>query len=238
MRGNEHIREKRLAARYIVDSGMNLGFTTTVTPLNLAEVGDIARFGLSLGPRMSTFTFRVATRAGRHELSGDARIDKEQVVRQLLRSDVVPGLTSGDFWPVPHFAPWRMRVHPDCGVCAVLGVEPGTVRRTADRVNMARLYERLRGHGASRNWLARNLVPLYYILSATRRSDRVSVLRSIVGTIRRSRTRGLVMLAVADFPRLDFWDEQRLSGCSAAVLTTEGRMSPCAWYGPMRDAYL
>ena len=87
-----------------------------------------------------------------------------------------------------------------------------------------------------RNWLARNLLPLYYVLAETACGQRLSVLGSIVGMIRRNPRRGLVVLAVADFPRREFCDLQRVGACSAAVLTDEGRVSPCWWYGWARTA--
>jgi MoaA/NifB/PqqE/SkfB family radical SAM enzyme len=231
LRGNVRIAEKQTAARNIIASGMNLGITSTVTSLNLDEVGDIVRYGLSMGPMLTTFTFRVATLAGRHEGEPGRPVDKEQILRRLFDSHAIPGLGMDDFWPVPHFAPWRMHVHPDCGVCAALELNDGAVRRTSAFIDMAKLWKRMEDCRAGRHWLARNLLPLYTVLAATRHGKRFSLVRSITGMIRRDPRRGLVLLAVADFPREDFCDLQRTGACSAAVLTAEGRVSPCWWYG-------
>ena len=54
--------------------------------------------------------------------------------------------------------------------------------------------------------------------------------------IRRNPKRGLVIVAIADFPQRDFCDLQRIGACSAAELTDEGCVSPCWWYGWERIA--
>ncbi len=237
LRGSDGIERKQEAARRVVAAGLNLGLTTTVTSLNVEETGDIVRFGLSLGPLLTTFTFRIATRAGRYEAADEvAHTDKERVLASLFESGAVPGANTDDFWPVPPFAPWRLHVHPDCGVCMVIEQRNDCVRRASELIDLAGLWQRMAACRARTGWLSRNLVPAYLILSATRRGNRLSLIRSFVEMIRRNPNRGFVFLAVADFPSREFCDLQRIGNCPAAVLTESGPVSPCWWYGWEQDS--
>jgi pyruvate-formate lyase-activating enzyme len=229
-RGNSFVAEKHLAAQAITGSGLRLGTVTTVTTLNLDEIDTILEFGLRHAPRLVSMVFQAAAPAGRFELGRETLVDKEQILTRVLGSPRLGGASLDDVWPLPHFEPWGLRVHPECGVNligAVRGKEFVPVSRFLDS---ERFQERMHRTPARRGWASRNLTPLRHLVASTRAGTRLGLLRDVAGFLVGRGGRSVVLIGVGGFCVEGFIDARRIAGCANAELTQQGPVSPCLWY--------
>ncbi len=234
MRGNRMVEAKIQAARNVVAAGLRLGTITTVTTLNLPEVGHIVKFGLSLAPALTSIVFQAASTAGRYSLPENTVVDREQIIDELLRCEALHGTTLDDVWPLPSYRPWGLRVHPDCAANIVLLRDGSQVRPLTHVVDVDKLYRKLGQNAMSANWVARNLVPVAYTLSAIRRGKAMLLLRSLMGFLGKTRRSGVVLIGVGSFLSESFWDERRIADCATVEWTDAGPVSPCVYHSPMK----
>lgn len=229
IRGNRFIEEKKAAARNSVAAGLRLGTVTTVTKLNLGEIGRIVEFGLSFAPALRTIVFQAAAPVGRFNLDHSTLVDKECIVRQLVDCGVVDALSLDDVWPLPRVAPWGLRIHPDCGVNILLSTnKDGRHRLIQELVDIPGLHRRLAHIPLGGTWLSRNLAPMCAILASVHPGKRHALMRGLAGFLFGRGGHGLVVIGIGAFCTPDFLDEQRLAGCATIELTAHGAVSPCA----------
>jgi molybdenum cofactor biosynthesis enzyme MoaA len=235
MRGNDFVDRKIAALHNVLRAGLSLGIITTVTRLNLKELKRIVEFALSFAPQLSTITLDPATPDGRYEIPADTVVDREEVIHELIDSQAISGVTADHFWPVPHYRPWGMQVHPDCGAALYLRVGDGRGELVDDIVDLGSLFNRMAANTMGASKLARNLVLVHYILRATKPGRWLDVLKSLAGLIRTSPRRGLGAVYIGSFVGSAFWDMERIAGCPASFLTKEGLAPPCLHYSPLKQ---
>ena len=230
LRGNTFVQEKINAAHNVLAAGIRLGTVTTVTTLNLAEVGKLIEFGLSLAPGLKTIMFQTAIPVGRFELKTSQIVDREQILNQIFACRALPGISLNDAWPFPHVEPWGMRVHPDCSVSLVLFRDSKGLHFAREWINLKQLNERLHALGPKRHWWARNWGPLQLLLASTRSGRRLAVLGNLSSFLTGRGKRSATLIAVSSACPPGFVDETRLAGCSTSELRADGGVSPCACY--------
>jgi hypothetical protein len=236
-RGNTLVAEKHVAADRVMQAGLRLGTVTTVTTLNLDELGEIVDFGLSRAPRLLTMVFQAAARVGRYELGGHTLVDKEQILGKLLGHPSLPDVSLEDVWPLPHFEPWGLRLHPDCAVNVVGLLRRGEFLPLRHLMDTEDLHRRMHAAKRRRNWWARNVSPLRYLLAAARPGRGVELLRGLGGFLSGRGERGLVVIGIGEFCRRGFLDTARIAGCASAELTESGPLSPCLLYSGAAGAH-
>lgn len=231
LRGNKFINEKIQAAKNIVNAGLRLGIVTTVNNLNIDEVDSILEFGLSFVPKLSTIVFQTASPVGRYLLPDDSIVDREQIIKKLLNSEILQNITIDHIWPLPVFRPWGLNLHPDCAVNIILGIDNKNKTMTPlnDFLDIERVYRCMNQNKMKPHWWARNIVPLYYILTATRRGKRIVLLRHLKGLLLGGKREGAVIIGIGGHLLVDFQDEQRLARCANSQLTSSGFISPCIY---------
>ena len=230
LRGNTFVQEKINAARNVLAAGIRLGTVTTVTALNLAEVGKLIEFGLSLAPGLKTIMFQTAIPVGRFELKTNQIVDREQILKQVFACRALPGISLEDAWPFPHVEPWGMRVHPDCSVSLVLFRDSKGLHFAREWIDLEQLNERLHGLGTKRHWWARNWGPVRQLLASTRPGRRLAVLGNLLSFLTGRGKRSATLIAVSSACPPGFVDEARLAGCATSELRADGGVSPCACY--------
>jgi hypothetical protein len=229
-RGNTFVSEKITAADRVIEAGLRLGTVTTVTTLNLGELGEIVAFGLSRAPRLSTIVFQAAAPVGRYELGESTLVDKEQILGKLQGDPSLPDVSLQDVWPLPHFEPWGMRLHPDCGVNIIGTLRRGHFVPLRRLLDIEELHRRMHSEKRRRAWWARNLAPLRHVTAAARPGCRLELLRSLGGFLSGRGERGIVVIGIGEFCRRGFIDMARIDGCASAELTGSGPLSPCLLY--------
>ncbi len=227
LRGTRDVEMKCRAAHHILNAGLHLGLIATVTRHNLSQLGDVIRFGLSLGKGMTSITLQAAAPVGRFALDADVTVDKEQILAAVLR---VTDATKDDVWPLPAFAPWGLTLHPDCGVNLIALTDGDRHDWLRSCVDIPALFHRMAASGADHNWWARNMRPLRYMLAATYPGKRIRFLRHMAGFMSGRSRRGMVIIGMGAFCRRDFFDTARVVGCATDELRASGGRSPCLAY--------
>lgn len=235
MRGNRYIPEKIQAFENARAVGLKLSISTTVTNDNIHEVGKILEFSLTFSPQLFQVVFQAATEAGRYDLPSYEPIDREQIIHSLIDSNVIPGLTPQNCWPIPTCHPLQIGVHPDCGAFLYLAVHDGKAEALDRYVNIANVYKRLQENRGNPNRFNRLVVPLYYLLRETRSGQRMKFLKMLRGYGSSGRKEGLVTVLMGAFLGRDYQDVERLKGCGSCYVTTRGRISPCIYYRPDQE---
>ena len=115
MRGRADLVEIKLKAlQNCFNAGLNCGFTTTMCDLNISEVGDLLAFVMKNSRHMSVLQIQCLQK-GRRVPEDIQSVDREQIIRELVRSGVVANLKADDFLITPCVPSFGFCVHPDCG---------------------------------------------------------------------------------------------------------------------------
>jgi len=229
MRGNNFTDIKLQAVKNIVNARLRLGIIATVTSLNIKELGRILEFGLSLAPNLSTIIFQGATPTGRYLLPRNSVVDREQIIKAVIESKVIPGLKLDHIWPLPVFRPWGMQLHPDCGVNTILIVNNKKIRPLSEFIDINKLYTRMAQNHMKSSWITKNLVPLYYILCSIKKGRHMDLLASVKGYLSGRGNRSIVLFGLGSYLMSRFQDEQKLARCASSQLTHSGPVCPCIY---------
>lgn len=230
MRGNTYIREKMQAANNCIAAGMRLGIITTVTRLNLHELEAIINWGLSFGPHLTLIVFTVAAPVGRFSLPRDIIVDREEIIRELLKTKMLEVFTAEDVLPLPNFGPWNLHVHPDCAVflCSITGRDGLTPLRHIVDINA--LYEAMARYAGPSNVMTRVLLPLYYLVRHTKRGKRLYLLKRLIDSIVKKNRSTVKFIGVGSIGSACYQDEEHIKRCPTSVVCDDGFLSPCSYF--------
>lgn len=231
IRGNTYIKEKIQAVKNLRAANLRLGLICTVTSLNLSEVGAIVKWGISLTPQIRTIVFQVAAKTGRYEFKEDLLITREHIIKHIVQSNLVPDMTYNSFWPLPLFRPWNLYIHPDCGVNAYVLVKKRSFKLLDKMTDIQNLFQKMQKNTMKSNWISRNIIPLYYLLSSTRPRNWLELLETLKGFLTGKGNKTIVIIGAGSFINSGFYDQQRIMRCASAVITDKGFVSPCIYYG-------
>lgn len=230
MRGNTYIQKKINAAHNIMAAGLELGIVMTVTDLNLHEVARIIEYWLAFAPKLNSIALQVVSCTGRYDLPVSKNVNREQVIKEVLKIKTTPAITLEDFWPLPIFKPWNFRIHPDCAASLYLAVNDGMAKPLGAMTDIAAIQTRLKKNAMRANFFSRLIVPLYYAFKETRAGSRLELLSALAGLFQRKGKKGMVLVGVGSFVCTEFQDEQRFSCCPTSIVTRDGFVSPCSYY--------
>jgi hypothetical protein len=180
------------------------------------------------GPALGTVTLLAAGRTGRFLLPREATVTREDVIRSLVGSGEVAGLTADHFWPFPRFAPIALDVHPDCSVLLLLAVDRGVLRPLEDYVDLAGLYRRMReAKGAFHR--PRAFVLFNLLLWRSLRLRKLPALaRMAFGLVFKRGRSSVVAVTIEQFLDPVHQDEERIARCTTCnVQVGGGRVPAC-----------
>lgn len=228
LRGDRRVDLRLRALRHVREAGLRFGVNTTVVRENLPEVGRLLRRAVDEGPGLGTVTLLAAGRTGRFLLPAEATVTREDVIRSLVASGEVAGLTAEHFWPLPRFAPIALDVHPDCSVLLLLAVDRGALRPLEEYVDLAGLYRRMREARGPfhRPWA---FVLFNLLLWRSLRLRRLPALaRMLFGLLFKRGRSWVVALSIEQFLDPVHQDEERIARCTSCnVQVGGGRIPAC-----------
>jgi MoaA/NifB/PqqE/SkfB family radical SAM enzyme len=229
-----HLEEKRRAIRHVIDTGLKLGLNATVTRHNLPELAALLEHGLELGPAVVNMTFASAAPVGRYHLTPQESVDRESMVTALLRAGSKYHFSLDDVMPLPSYAPWRLQVHPDCGVHIVLVRTPRGIWPLNYFVDLWEIYRRMHESWRRRKFRASRIGPVAYLLGGIRKARWRDSLRVATALLLRRPGYGIVNVGVSNYHGAVFLDEQRITRCASAFYTSVGPVKGCLHF--FRDA--
>ena len=230
IRGDRGVDQRLRALRNVAAARLRFGVNTTIVRDNLPEVGAILRRAVEGGAGLGTVTFLAAGRTGRFQLPKEETVCREDVIRALVDSGEVEGLSVGHFWPFPRFAPLGLDVHPDCSVVLLLAVDRGALRPMDDYVDLAGLYRRMRAaEGAfHRAW---GLVRFNLLLWRSLRLRKLLALARMTLGLLFARGRSFaVAVTIEQFLDPELQDEERIERCTTCNVQRDGARIPGCLY--------
>lgn len=115
MRGRADLVDIKLrAVSNCIAAGLQVSLVTTASRLNLQEIPKIVDFVIRHARWVPMYEIQCYQAAGRI-VPGLESVDREEVVKEIVASGVVPGLTLDDFRVSPPVPAAGYCIHPDCG---------------------------------------------------------------------------------------------------------------------------
>jgi molybdenum cofactor biosynthesis enzyme MoaA len=229
-----HLEEKLRAIQSAVDAGLELGLNATVTRHNISELSALLEHGLELGPSVVNMTFASAAPIGRYRFAPEDSVDRERMVMELLKASAEYELSLDDVLPLPSFGPWRLQVHPDCGVHIVFLRTPGGIRPLNHYVDLWEVYRRMHQSPRRSSIFSRTFIPIAYLARAIRKGRLWATLKVALALLFSRTGYGTVNVGVSNYHGAMFLDEQRIARCASAFYTSIGPVRGCLHF--FRDA--
>lgn len=222
--------EKKRAIDNAIKAGLNISLNCTVTDRNLAELGRMLRHGLTRGRRVVNLTFATAAPVGRFTLENSLPVCREQVIASLLEMGAAFDFCLDDFHPLPSFGPWRIAIHPDCGVHVPFVRTPEGVFPLNRIVDMGCFYGCLGTCSGKANWFNRNVLPALFLLRSMRRNKIADAFKIGWGLLFRRAGYSIVNVSTSDYRAAVFMDRKRLDRCATAFHSSVGPISGCVHF--------
>lgn len=233
MRGDGALVDVKLkAAAESFAAGLSVGFVTTASSLNLREIPSIISYCIDHIAFMPMLEIQCYQEAGRI-IEGLKSVDREEIVKTIVSSGVIPGLTEDEFRITPSVPAAGFCINPDCGsgvVCRVLGgVAVPLTRRWGFDAFLDDMANMPQGHRALK-WLR-------CAFSAVRRVGFwfLPALVKWAGRGKPGRNQ-LLLVSISTLMTAERLDCKRFGRCTNGVLTSSGGFcSPCYYYNLRYD---
>lgn len=235
IRGRGDLVDLKLRAVENCDAAeLNCGLETTACRLNLQEIPKMAAFSIARAGRMSLYDVQCYQPSGR-VAPGLESVDREAIVKTMVASGVVPGLTEDEFRTSPCIPAMGYCLNPDCAAYVLWTVKNGV----AEPINRTCDYDGL-------------LSDLYHMPPGSRMRKRVSFglaflrrlgLRRLLmlrKSLRYSSDDGehLQMFSISSLMTPDRLDSHRFGRCFSGVVTPSGAICPPCYYYGMRFPHI
>ena len=229
IRGRGDLVDLKLRAVENCDAAeLNCGLETTACRLNLQEIPKMAAFSIARAGRMSMYDVQCYQPAGR-VVPGLESVDREEIVKTMVASGVVPGLTEDEFRTSPCIPAMGYCLNPDCAAYVLWTVKKGVaepITRTCDYDGLLSDLYRMPPGSRLRKRLGFGLAFLRRLglrrLLALRKSLHYS---SDDGE-------HLQMFSISSLMTPDRLDSHRFGRCFSGVVTPSGAICPpCFYYG-------
>lgn len=228
MRGDgQLIGVKLCAAENCFAAGLSCGFVVTASRLNLNEIPKIAAYFIAHAKQMPMMEIQCYQEAGR-VVPGLESVDREEVIRELVASGVVEGLTTEEFRVTPFVPAAGFCISPDCGSGVIWRVRDGRATPLTREWGFDALLEDM----ALMTPGPRLIKWFKFILSGVRHVGLwfIPALWHWIGKGRPGRNE-LQLLSISTLMTPDKLDCQRFGRCTNGVLTAGGAFcSPCYYY--------
>ena len=228
MRGDASLVDVKLtAAEHGFAAGLSVGFVTTATKLNLREIPEIVRYCIEHAGFMPMLEIQCYQTAGR-VVDGLESVDREEIVKAIVESGVVPGLTEDEFRVTPSVPAAGFCISPDCGSGVLCRVRGGTAVPLTREWGFDKFLDDM----AAMPCGSRSVKWLRFAFAAIRRVGLwfpFALLRWI-GRGKPGRNE-LLLVSITTLMTPDRLDCKRFGRCTNGVLTAKGTFcSPCYYY--------
>ena len=223
MRGQANLVDIKLKAlQNCFDAGLNCGIVATLCDANISEIGDLLRFVLKNARHMSIFETQCLQK-GRRVPEDIHSVDREQIVKELVRSGVIANLKADDFAITPCVPSFGFCVHPDCGAGLLILVKNGTGRLLSDEFDQAGFFRAI----SKMNFWNRHFKRLWFMILFLKYFGlRGLRLKSHWLYGDKHDSESLVMFGITTLMTPDKMDCERVKRCPNCVVLENGVLMP------------
>ena len=227
MRGRADLIEiKRKAFQHGSDAGLKCSMVTTVCDANVSEMGDLLRFVLQTKHALSVWEIHCFQQSGR--MPADIQsVDREQIIKTLIRSEVIAGLKPDDFSISLAIPALGLCVHPDCGSALLILSKEGKGRLLSDEFDQTGFFRALSKTSFWSTYFARLWFAAVFLKHFGLRG--LCLLRhGLRGE--RSDSERLILISIASPMSPEKLDCERVKRCTNAVVLADGSLHPMCFY--------
>ena len=225
-RKNSFLPEKKRALENARAAGLRMTCLVTVSTYNVSETGAIIRYLAGFAPSLSYVFLQpyfCTVNPGDSNAAFDSTkiVKRERIVKELVASRAVEGLTEDHFFPFPQAF---ITVHPDCAAVGTLAFIRGRVVPLDDLMDMHKYNSRISRYGGE---LPLPLLPLHElktVLECARPGKRLQTLKCFYGFFTGRGDHSLVVTIAEGFMDSAYQDEERALRCTSQVWLKEGRL--------------
>lgn len=233
LRGDGALVDVKLkAAENGFAAGLSVGFVMTATRLNLGEIPAVIRYCAGHVGHMPMLEIQCYQQAGR-TVDGLESVDREEIVKAIVESGAVPGLTEDEFRVAPAVPAAGFCISPDCGAGVFCRVRGGVPVPLSREWGFDALLDDLAGMprgSRTGKWLR-------FAFCAVRRVGWwfLPALWRWIGRGKPGKNE-LLMLSISTLMSPERLDSGRFGRCTNGVLTASGGFcSPCFYYSLRYD---
>lgn len=234
IRGNPDLVQIKLqGAENCYRAGLTIGFTMMATRLNVQEIPRMLEYYIAHAGKMSMFDVQCYQDEGRC-VPGLESVDREEIIKLVVASGVVPGLTEDDFRVSPQVPAAGYCIHTDCCVWVYWvnrkGQAPVPLERECDVKGLEDAMWRMRPGPRWWKWLR-------FFLAYVRHCGwrKVRAMRNWIDLDVPS-NEYLQFFSILSLETPQRMDCKRFGYCTSGVLTNSGGLcAPCYYYALRYD---
>ncbi len=231
IRGRGDLVDLKLSAIENCDAAeLNCGLETTACRLNLQEIPKMAAFSIARAGRMTMYDVQCYQPSGR-VVPGLESVDREEIVKTMVASGVVQGLTEEEFRVSPCIPAMGYCLNPDCAAYVLWTVKNDVaepITRTCDYDSLLSDLYRMPSGSRMRKRLGFGLAFLRRLGLRRLLALRKSLHYSSGGG------EHLQMFSISSLMTPDRLDCHRFGRCFSGVVTPSGKICPPCYYYGMR----
>jgi uncharacterized radical SAM superfamily Fe-S cluster-containing enzyme len=152
MRGNTLVEEKKKALQNCRKAKIKTSAITVVIKDNLGETGALVDHMKTLAPWFGEIVFVTAIReAGRFELPWDSFVFREDIIKSLVETSSIKGISIDNFYPFPVYRPFGLNIRPGSTVILPVVFINGRTELFENYIDMKKFYRLLNRETGSKN---------------------------------------------------------------------------------------
>jgi 7,8-dihydro-6-hydroxymethylpterin dimethyltransferase len=231
IRGNDFIEVKKKAMDHARKARLSFGIITTIIKDNLSEAGKILRFASTYAPSLTIVTYLAAAKTGRFDLMNEDMVDREEIIRALVKSGEIDNINIDNFWPFPKFMPFGLDIHPDCASLLFLAKNrKGRIEPLEKYVDIKKLYHLMNKAKSKTNIYWGYILFSLYLLRSVRLKYFFKLYAMLMGTLLKIGRSSIMIVAIEQFMSEHYQDQERIDHCTTCNVLRNGTMVPACIY--------
>ncbi|OHD05357.1 MAG: hypothetical protein A2Y34_11600 [Spirochaetes bacterium GWC1_27_15] len=236
IRNNDSLDLKKQALINAKKADLFVGVNSLILKKNLSEIGDLLKYFFEFAPQLSIINFLCAVKStGRFDFDNSQLVDREIIIKSIIRSNVIKGLNIDNFRPFPKFSPLGINLHPDCLAIAVVAIINNKAEPLDEYIDLDKLYSLL-ANAKSKKKVRPILGSILFclLLFRTIKSKKLfSCLKMFFGYIFKRGKNSFAIITIEQFMNEIYQDVQRLKYCTTNIVLENGALVPgCVYYHP------
>jgi len=228
MRGNNFTEEKKQALINCKKAKIKTSVIAVIIKDNLNETGALLDHMKILVPRFGEIVFVTAIRdAGRFDMPQDSFVYKEDIIKSLVKTSSVNGISEDNFYPFPVYRPFGMNIHPCANVILPVVFFKDRIELLENYVNIKKMYKLL---NKKKSTFCASLKAFFIFMSALNYKKLPALLRILFCYLTKLGNTYINYVLIQNFLVKDFQDFECLNNCNAYHIGSKGEICSVCIY--------
>ena len=216
MRGNSFVEEKKQALLNCRKAKIKTSAIAVIIKDNLNETGALLEYMKTLVPWFGEIFFITAVReAGRFDLPWDSFVYKEEIIKSLIKTSGIKGISTNSFYPFPLYRPFGLNIHPGCNVILPVVFINGRTELLENYVNIKKFYRLLSREPYTKNTFIAGFKAILFFLVSLNIKKIPALLRILFCYLTKLGGAYINYVLIESFLTRDFQDLECLNNCGS-----------------------